>query len=66
MSSIAKNEIYYNRDIPEEEIIEKIGEVSSDDVVSLAQEIFQGSKITTVFLGKVDGIEAPDFGLPIN
>ncbi len=54
MSSLAKNEIYYNRDIPVEEVINKIQEVSLDNIATLANEIFQQSKITMVTLGKTE------------
>ncbi len=54
MSSLAKNEIYYGRDIPVEEIIEHIEGVQADDIVNLSGDIFQESKMTLVTLGKLD------------
>ncbi len=53
MSSLAKNEMYYGRDISIEEIIQKIQDVKAEDIISLAEEIFQRSKITLVTLGKL-------------
>ncbi len=53
MGSIGKNEIYYGRDVPIEEILEKIDRVGSDDLVTLAQEIFVRENMTFVALGKV-------------
>ncbi len=64
MSSLAKNEMYYHRDVPDEEIIEKIRTVKSDDIVALAEEIFQESKITTVYLGRIDQRDIQEKGLP--
>ncbi len=54
MSSLAKNEIYYGRHVPVEEVIERIEAVQTDDVVKLSDEIFQESKMTLVTLGRLD------------
>ena len=54
MSSLSKNEIYYGRDISVDEVIRNIEGVKASDVVELAEEIFQRSKITMVTLGKLD------------
>jgi len=54
MSSLSKNEIYYGRDISVDEVIRSIEGVKASDVVELAGEIFQRSKITMVTLGKLD------------
>lgn len=54
MSSMAKNEIYYGREVTVEEALEKIENVSLDDVASLAREIFDEQKgFTFVALGRV-------------
>lgn len=53
MSSLVKNEMYYGRDISIDEVIQKIQDVRVEDVVTLAEEIFQNSKITLVTLGKL-------------
>jgi predicted Zn-dependent peptidase len=52
MSSIAKNEMFYQREIPVEEIIEKINAVSEQELIDLAREIFQEENITLVTLGR--------------
>jgi predicted Zn-dependent peptidase len=52
MSSIAKNEMFYQRDIPVEEILNKIELVSEEQIVSLACEIFEEKNITLVTLGR--------------
>lgn len=54
MSSLAKNELYYGREVKVEEVIEHIEAVMDSDVVALASDIFQRSKITMVTLGKLD------------
>lgn len=54
MSSLAKNEIYYGREIPVEEILDNIQSVKADDIVKLSDDIFQESSMTLVTLGKLD------------
>lgn len=53
MSSMAKNEIYYGREVTVDEVIEKIQAVSMDDVVALAGDIFVDEKLTLVSLGRI-------------
>lgn len=52
MSSIAKNEMFYQREIPVEEIIEKINSVSEEELIELTGDIFQEENITLVTLGR--------------
>jgi predicted Zn-dependent peptidase len=52
MSSIAKNEMFYGRDISVEEIIEKINQVSEEELVKLAGDIFAKENISLVTLGR--------------
>ncbi|HHO74817.1 MAG TPA: insulinase family protein [Deltaproteobacteria bacterium] len=54
MSSLAKNEIYYNREVSVEEVIQKIQAVSLDDIIALANDIFTRERLTLVSLGKMD------------
>ncbi len=53
MSSMAKNEIYYGREVAMDEVIEKIQAVSMDDVVALAEKIFIEENLTLVSLGRI-------------
>ncbi len=53
MSSLAKNEMYYNREVTVEEVIDNIQAVSMDDIVALANDIFVLDQITVVSLGKM-------------
>ncbi len=64
MSSLARNMMYYQRDVSDEEIIEKIRKVRYDDIVDLAEEIFQKEKITAVYLGKIGREDVRELGLP--
>jgi predicted Zn-dependent peptidase len=54
MSSMAKNEVYYGREITVEEVMEKLQAVSLDDIVALANDIFIEDKLTFVSLGRID------------
>ncbi|HNQ84744.1 MAG TPA: pitrilysin family protein [Deltaproteobacteria bacterium] len=53
MSSMAKNEMYYGREVTMDEVIERIQAVSRDDVVDLAGEIFLEENLTLVALGRI-------------
>jgi predicted Zn-dependent peptidase len=55
MGQIAKNEIYFGRAVSLDEIFAGIRSVSRDDVVELADEIFQPQGIALTVLGDVDG-----------
>lgn len=63
MSSIAKNEIYYNREVSVEEVLEKIQAVTLDDMIALANDIFLTDQLTLVCLGKMDQGELSLTGL---
>jgi predicted Zn-dependent peptidase len=59
MSSMAKNEIYYGREVKVEEVIEKIQAVGMDDVVALADEIFRDERLIFVSLGRFSEDDLP-------
>jgi predicted Zn-dependent peptidase len=50
---MAKNEMYYGREVTMDEVIERIQAVSRDDVVDLAGEIFLEENLTLVALGRI-------------
>jgi predicted Zn-dependent peptidase len=52
MSSIAKNEMFFQREVPVEEIIEKINAVSEEELIELAGDIFTEENLTLVTLGR--------------
>jgi predicted Zn-dependent peptidase len=51
MGRLAKNQIYFNRYIGTEEIIEDIGRVTADEVCGLAHEIFHPDALSLTVLG---------------
>jgi predicted Zn-dependent peptidase len=55
MGHIAKNEIYFGRAMSLDEIFAGIRSVSRDDIVELADEIFQPQGIALTVLGDIDG-----------
>ncbi len=52
MASNAKNELYFGRDVPVEEVLSHIDAVSQGDVIALARQIFDDSCMTLVALGR--------------
>lgn len=56
MTSNARNEIYFNREVTLDEVMEKIQAVDSDQVIALAEEIFRPELMTLVTLGRVSDI----------
>ncbi len=54
MTKLAKNEIYFRRQIPISEILDGLKHVSSDDVVGLGAQLFKGDYLTLELLGKID------------
>jgi len=53
MTRLARCEIYYNKFIPLEEILEKIDQVTHHEVKNLAQEIFNKNYLSLAALGPV-------------
>ena len=52
MSRIAKNEMYFGRNIEPSEVADAITRVSHDDVVALSRELFSG-RMSVALLGDV-------------
>jgi len=57
MNRLARNEIYFRRDIPLEEIATAIDSVTNDQVVELSQHCFNPSRMGLVLLGDLKGRE---------
>ena len=55
MSRIAKNMIYFGRDLPLEEVAAAIDAVTNDDVVKVAQKIFPTGSFGLTVLGDMEG-----------
>jgi predicted Zn-dependent peptidase len=57
MNRLARNEIYFGRDIPLEEIARGIDQVTNEQVVELAHTCFQPDRMGMVMLGDLKGRE---------
>jgi predicted Zn-dependent peptidase len=55
MNRLARNEIYFHRDIPLEELAGQIERVTNDNVIELAQSCFQPDRMGMVLLGDLKG-----------
>jgi len=53
MSANAKNELYFNREVPIEEIVARVQAVTTDELVALAGDVFRGDNLSLVTLGKL-------------
>ena len=53
MNRLAKSEIYYHRFVKTEEIIQKIEKVTADEVIHLAEQLFQPQSLSLTVLGPV-------------
>jgi len=54
MVRLAQNEIHFNRYVPLEEILDRVESVSADDIIELAQTLFQEDQLVLTLLGPVD------------
>lgn len=59
LSRMVRNEIFFNRQIGAEEIIEKIDETTAEDVVEAAREIIDTKRMCSVFVGPMTINEVP-------
>jgi predicted Zn-dependent peptidase len=59
MNRLARNEIYFHRDIPVEELARDIEAVTQDQVVELANTFFNRDQMALVVLGDLKGRELP-------
>lgn len=57
MFNLAKNDIYYGRQISAEEILEKISEVTLDDIQRVAKDLFLNVPCAIVVIGNLDDRE---------
>ncbi|MBE3603455.1 insulinase family protein [bacterium] len=57
MNRLARNEIYFRRDIPLDEVAREIESVTNDQVVELAAQCFRPDRMGMVMLGDLKGRE---------
>jgi predicted Zn-dependent peptidase len=59
MSKLAKEEIYFNRYIPVEEVMSEIDKVVLNDIGALSEKYFVQDELMLVALGKLKSLELP-------
>jgi predicted Zn-dependent peptidase len=64
MTRLAKNEIYLKRDQPIEEVLARFDAVTADDIIRLAETLFDGATLNMELMGPVAGLELDDEQLP--
>jgi len=57
MNRLARNEIYFRRDVPLEEIAREIESVSNEQIVELASSCFKADRMGLIMLGDLKGRE---------
>jgi len=66
MNRLARNEIYFRRDIPLEEIARAIEQVTNDQVIEVASSCFKADRMGMVLLGDLKGRElGPEIFAPL-
>jgi predicted Zn-dependent peptidase len=65
MVRMAQNETHFGRHVPLEEIIDNIDAVTRDDILHLAEELFQDNRFAVTLLGPVDDKHLFDDILPV-
>src|SRR5262249_28371250 len=55
MNRLARNEIYFQREVPLEELASGIDSVTQDQIVELANTLFQPDKMAMALLGDLKG-----------
>ena len=57
MANLARQEMYFHEFMTVDEIIERIGEVSTVQVQAMAQQLFNPERIAVTLLGRLDGVK---------
>jgi predicted Zn-dependent peptidase len=57
MGNLARQELYYNRFFTLDELLERIEQVTAEEVLELAQQFFDPKKIAVAMLGRLDGFK---------
>jgi predicted Zn-dependent peptidase len=65
MTRLAHNEIHFGRDVPLEEVEERVEKVTAEDVLELSRDIFQNDAASLTLLGPVDDERAHEWVLPL-
>lgn len=53
MVRLAQNEMHFQRQVPLQEVVEKIDAVTADDIQDIADRLFSNSKTSLTVLGQI-------------
>jgi predicted Zn-dependent peptidase len=56
MSNLARQEMYFEHFFGVDEIMEKVETVTSEQVMEMANELFDPEKVAVTLLGRLDGL----------
>ena len=59
MSHLARQEIYFDRQVGLDETLQGVERVSADDVQRVATELFTSDALSATVLGNVNGFQLP-------
>ena len=59
MSNLARQDMYFDRFIDQDEIIQRVEQVSAEEVCALANEIFLSDQVAITLLGNLNGLKLP-------
>jgi predicted Zn-dependent peptidase len=57
MANLARQEMYFRKFFPPEEIIARLEEVDATQVQAMAQQLFDPERIAVTLLGRLDGVK---------
>jgi predicted Zn-dependent peptidase len=59
MSNLARQEMYFDRFIDQDEIIQRVEGVTADNITALANQIFRSELVAVTLLGNLNGLKLP-------
>ena len=57
MSNLARQEVYFERQFTLNEVLERVEQVTREEMLELARDLFDSSHCTLAVLGKTDGLQ---------
>ncbi|MBV8673161.1 MAG: insulinase family protein [Acidobacteriaceae bacterium] len=57
MSNLARQQMYFNYFFGQQEILDKVEEVSAEQVMQMSRELFQPELVAVTLLGRLDGLK---------
>jgi predicted Zn-dependent peptidase len=59
MSHVARQEIYFDRQVTLDETLQGVERVTSEDVQRVAADLFRNGSLSATVLGNVNGLQIP-------